>query len=535
MPFIIRDIKAETAFTAEEIFLRALKKVKLGREYLPFCRMNRLSVDARKREDIHFCASVWVDTGDASLERRICSRYGCTPVEDINFHELYRRYERDSIPESRRPVIAGFGPAGMFAALLLARCGYRPIVLERGADADKRKKQAELFKSGGSFDENTNVQFGEGGAGTFSDGKLVTRVKDTRCRYVLESFAEFGAPAEILYKAKPHVGTDNLINIVKNIRAEVIRLGGEVRFETPLTGIGVNIGRVVYAGSGEDIIPTCGIIGAVGHSARDTFTMLHSCGIDMEPKAFAVGARIEHTRQSVRESLYGKYSDDPRLPEGEYNLNFTPRDTGRGVYTFCMCPGGTVIDSRSEEKSIVTNGCSEYARDGRNSNSAVVVSVSPKDFGDGVFDGMAFCERIERAAYTAGKGFAPCCTVGSFINGSGDLKDAAVEPTLLPGVTAADFHSFMPSFVTDAMKRGLSEFSKRMHCFGEKGAVLTAPETRTSSPVRIIRGEDMQSLSVKGFFPCGEGAGYAGGITSAAVDGLRQAEAFMEEEAGLRV
>ncbi|MBQ5311949.1 MAG: hypothetical protein ILP19_07925, partial [Oscillospiraceae bacterium] len=359
--------------------------------------------------------------------------------------------------------------------------------------------------------------------GTFSDGKLTTRIKDPLCRYVSKRLVEFGAPKEIMARAKPHIGTDNLINIVTNIRRHIIALGGEIHFNTAVDGIEIKNGSITAVHTKNGTTPAAAAIFAIGHSARDTFEMLLENNVAMQAKAFAVGARIEHTQQSVNESLYGKvYS--PLLPVGEYQLSYTK---GRGVYTFCMCPGGVVVASQNENGTIVTNGMSRFARDGCNANSAVIVTVGTEDFGSGVLDVVKFSGQIERRAYSVGKGLAPASTVKAFLSGKASLEGASVSPTYLPGVTEADLNDVFPKFISDSLKTGLDVFSRRMNCFGDGGAVLTAPETRTSSPVRILRGDDMQSITVKGLFPCGEGAGYAGGIMSAAVDGIKQAQAVM--------
>lgn len=512
---IIHGINVPVGTREEEIVSLALRRagMKQADAYI-----HKISLDARKRNDIKLSASVCI-RADAAAEKRLAGRADCIYTDDVPYAPVIRGSEK----AEGRIVVAGFGPAGMFAALTLAQMGYRPLVLERGSSMDRRIQSVESYRSGGELDEECNVQFGEGGAGTFSDGKLTTRIKDPICRYVSLVLAEHGAPKQILTLAKPHIGTDRLTGVVRSIRERIIALGGEVRFDTKLDGIGTKDGRLVSVSAAGEDIPCRALIAAIGHSARDTFEMLLGAGIDMSAKAFAVGARIEHTQESVNRSLYGDIYD-PLLPVGEYQLSFTK---GRGVYTFCMCPGGTVMASASGRGEIVTNGMSTYARDGKNANSAVIVSVSPADFGTHPLDGIRFAHDIERRAYEMGEGYAPASTVSAFLEDRASLAGCTVTPTYLPGVRECVLSDVLPHIVTDKMKEGLGVFARRMKCFGDGGAVLTAPETRTSSPVRITRAEDMQS-NIKGVFPCGEGAGYAGGIMSAAVDGIRQAQAVMD-------
>ncbi|MBQ5317373.1 MAG: hypothetical protein J6I96_07445 [Oscillospiraceae bacterium] len=513
---IVQNITAPLGSTAEEIVSLARKRI--GRADVRSSNIHKISLDARKHDDIKLNASVCFSLTD-SEEQRLAGKDFITYVSNEPFRPVITG---DEIPDGRIAVV-GFGPAGMFAALVLAEAGYRPIVLERGGDADTRARAVNEYQSGGKLDESSNVQFGEGGAGTFSDGKLTTRIKDPLCRYVSKRLTEFGAPDEIMTRAKPHIGTDNLIGIVKNIRKHIIAHGGEIRFNTAAESIDIKNGRITAIHTKDEVIPVSAAVFAIGHSARDTFEMLLEKNVAMQAKAFAVGARIEHTQKSVNESLYGS-TDNPLLPVGEYQLSYTK---GRGVYTFCMCPGGQVVASQNENGTIVTNGMSRFARDGKNANSALVVTVGTDDFGNDVLDGVRFAEKIERRAFTLGNGYAPASTVKAFLSGRASLEGASVSPTYLPGVTETDLNLLFPEFISEHLKTGLHIFSRRMKCFADGGAVLTAPETRTSSPVRILRGDDMQSITVKGLFPCGEGAGYAGGIMSAAVDGIKQAQAVM--------
>ncbi|MBR7007117.1 MAG: NAD(P)/FAD-dependent oxidoreductase [Ruminococcus sp.] len=521
MPIITDQIKAGLEEDNQSIIEKGLRQLGSYRKNVVSCGIHKISLDARKRNDIHYVCSVCAGLSDSQLEKKLCEknkklRYVApaefTPVISDNKAE-------------GRVVVAGFGPAGMFCALALAEQGYAPLVLERGECIQKRTERVSSFWAGGELNENSNVQFGEGGAGTFSDGKLTTRINDPLCRYVLERFVSFGAPEEILTKAKPHIGTDKLREVVKAIRERIISLGGEVRFETALKDIRLENGSVssVITSSGEE--KTSALVLALGHSARDTFEMLASKGITMQAKAFSVGARIEHLQADVEKSLYGELAGSKLLPKGEYQLSW--RNNGRGVYTFCMCPGGSVVASASEAGGIVTNGMSEYARDGKNANAALVVGVSPEDFGSNALDGVAFARSIERRAYEMTGGYkAPATTVRGFLSSKPD-HDSPVIPTYRPGIVPCDLSKLFPDFVTQMLKLGLESFSHKMACFGDGNAILTAPETRTSSPVRITRNDAMTALGTLNLYPCGEGAGYAGGIMSAAVDGLRTALSIM--------
>jgi uncharacterized FAD-dependent dehydrogenase len=454
------------------------------------------------------------------VEQRLISR-GAKAMPNASF----------SFPKStasgERALIVGFGPAGIFAGLCLAENGSKPVIIERGGTVDERAEAVTRFWESGELDENSNVQFGEGGAGTFSDGKLTTRINDRRVRFILETFVKYGAPEEILHQAKPHIGTDNLQKIVKRIRERIIELGGEVRFNTRLTDINVKGGKItsitVTDGDTEYEIPCDKLILAIGHSSHDTVKMLLSHGVNIASKPFSVGVRIEHKQADIDTSLYGERRQRYKnLPKGEYQLSKRFPD-GRAVYSFCMCPGGAVVASSSERETIVTNGMSLYARDGENANSAVCVSVSAADFGGNPLDGMEFARKIERAAYSSNY-FAPACSVKGFLSDKPSLNGINVTPTYKPGVREADFREIFPGFVINTLKIGLDDFSRKLRAFGSGEAVLTAPETRTSSPVRIMRLDNFSSETLSNLFPCGEGAGYAGGIVSSAADGLKTAE-----------
>lgn len=434
-------------------------------------------------------------------------------------------------PPEKRPVIAGFGPAGMFAALVLARAGARPIVLERGPDAETRRTRVEAFRAGGPLDPECNVQFGEGGAGAFSDGKLNTGTHDFRIGWVLTQLAAHGAPENILWDAKPHIGTDILMEVVRRIREDVIASGGEVRFNNRLVGLDLRDGAVsavlAAAPQGEYRLPCDRLILAVGHSARDTFQLLHGLGVPMEPKPFSMGVRIEHRQSAVDLAQYG--GERGGLPPADYALSVHLPD-GESAYTFCMCPGGEVFAAASETGGVVTNGMSFHARNGENANAAVLVTLRPEDFPyPGALGGMYWQRDIEKAAFRYGGGDykAPAQLAGDFLRGRPSAGPRSVLPTYRPGVRWGDLRAVLPERITEVLARALPEFGKKLRGFDAPDAVLTAPETRSSSPVRIIRGEGRCS-AVKGLYPCGEGAGYAGGITSSAVDGMRCAESVLE-------
>jgi len=525
MPVIVNQIKAPLGADKDTVIRSARKRLSVSAAEIVSAHIYKTSLDARKRDDIHYVHSVIFSLSNRMLEEKLAAKDArLTYAAGSSFEPVISQKKAEG-----RVVVTGFGPAGMFCALALAEQGYRPLVIERGESIEQRVESVERFMKFGTLNISSNIQFGEGGAGTFSDGKLTTRIKDPLCRYVLERMVEFGAPEEILTKAKPHIGTDKLRRVVKGIRERIISLGGEVRFSTELNDIaldGRKIGQVIFTGGSEQV---SALVLAIGHSARDTFELLHNKGIFLEAKPFSVGARIEHRQSAVDESLYGSHAGDPMLPKGEYQLSYR-ENGGRAAYTFCMCPGGYVVPAASEEGGIVTNGMSEFARDGRNANSALVVSVSPEDFGNKPLDGMYFARRIEQNAYAQSGGYKACATsVGGFLSGKADLN-TNIEPTYSLGITAADYEKIFPKQVTDMMRTGLKVFSRKMKCFGDGKALLCAPETRTSSPVRITRDKDrLTSLSCDNLYPCGEGAGYAGGIMSAAVDGLNTALKIMAE------
>lgn len=526
MPIIISEVKSALDESKEEILFKTLKKFKISLEEISSMDIYKTSLDARRHSDIHFVNSIYISLVASNREINICknNRF-CTHVQPSGFNPI-----RMTDNYCGRPIIVGFGPAGMFCALALAENGYRPIVLERGESIENRIHNVSNFWNGGNFNEHSNVQFGEGGAGTFSDGKLTTRIKDELCRYVFERLVEFGAPNDILTKAKAHIGTDKLRNVVKNIRNRIVQLGGEVYFNSKMEDFTILNNKVISVKSKHLEISPCAMILAVGHSARDTFELVLSKDIMVQPKPFSVGVRIEHSQESVNRSLYGEHFNNPLLPVGEYQLSHRMKD-GRAVYTFCMCPGGYVVPSSSEVGGVVTNGMSEYARNGKNSNSAMVVSVSSKDYGEHPMDSINFARTIEQKAYIlTGKTYkAPAISVGGFLNDKIEVS-SNISPTYARGVIPCDLNKLFPNFITDMLKVGINQFSKKMQCFGDTNAIMTAPETRTSSPIRILRDIDtLNSVSVTNLYPCGEGAGYSGGITSSAVDGLKVALKVMEK------
>lgn len=484
-------------------------------------KLHRKSVDARRKNDIHFCCSVLVEVKNEEKFLKTNKNAAVYKKQEYRWLKCERK------PENR-PVVVGFGPAGMFAGLTLAKAGLCPLIIERGSKVEERTIAVREFFEGGKLNIECNVQFGEGGAGTFSDGKLNTGIKNPKCRTVLEVLHLMGAPEKILTDAKPHIGTDILVDVVRNIRKEILSLGGEILFDTKLEKINILNGKISsIVANGKEILCD-NLVLATGHSARDTYKMLLSEGVNMVQKPFAVGVRIEHLQEDINRSLYGENCSHPNLGAADYKLA-CHLENGRGVYTFCMCPGGEVINASSEENMTAVNGMSNSRRDGVNSNSALLVGVNPEDFGgDYVLAGCDFQEKIEKSAYNIGRGRVPVNTVGNFVFGE-EFKISKIKPSVKPDYVYSDFEDIFPPFVLESLKKGILEFGKKIKGFDDPEAVLTAPETRSSAPVRITRNENFQSSNVLGLYPCGEGAGYAGGIVSAAVDGMTIAEEIISQ------
>ena len=515
----IKDIKIREDLLEEKVLEKALQKNRLQKEDVKKWYIYKKSIDARKKEDIFYNYTIDIELKDKNKEKRF------EKIEEYKMPEI--KVKRTS---KIQPVIIGAGPAGLFSALIFVENGIKPILIERGKRVEDRVKDVEEFINNRKFNPKSNIQFGEGGAGTFSDGKLNTGNSSIYSRKVLEEFVKFGAPKEIMYVAKPHLGTDNLVKIVKNIREYILQQGGEIFFEEEVIDFEIEKGQIKSVITNQKRkIETDSVILAIGHSARDTFKKLNELGVKIAPKNFAVGVRIEHLQKDINMAQYGNKTK-LRLGSADYKLVYHASN-GRTCYTFCMCPGGKVMASNSEESSIVTNGMSNFARDGENANSAVLVNITPEDFkGDSPLEGMYFQQELEEKAFKLGGSNynAPIQRVADFLNDKKSTFIGEVKPTYKPGVTLANLQEILPDFVTKTLKEGLIYFDKKIAGFASADAILTGVETRSSSPVTIKRNEQKMA-SVQGIYPCGEGAGYAGGIMSAAVDGIKVANAILAQ------
>lgn len=521
----INQLKLQIPHTEEALEKKIQKTLHLKKGDSFTYRIHRQSLDARRKPELFYVYTVDVTVSNENAVLKHC-KGNIQKVEEKH----YQIPSHGTEILNARPIVIGSGPAGLFCAYLLALEGYRPLVVERGACVEERKKDVDRFWETGVLDPSSNVQFGEGGAGTFSDGKLNTLVKDKtgRNRFVLETFVKFGADKDILYANKPHIGTDILIDVVSQMRQEIISLGGEFYFHTQVTDVDLTSKTLklvhLSENSAEEEVSAGAAVFAIGHSARDTFEMLYKHQIPMRAKSFAVGVRIEHPQTLIDHSQYGRDRGND-LPAAAYKLTEN-LDNGRGVYTFCMCPGGYVVNASSEAGRLAVNGMSYSGRDGQNANSAVIVTVTPEDYGtDDVLAGMAFQRKLEEAAYRAGEGKIPVQLFGDFCEDKASEAEGRVTPQMKGAYHWTNLRPVFPEVIADSLEEGIRSFDQKIKGYADADTVLSGVESRTSSPVRILRDETLQS-SVRGLYPCGEGAGYAGGITSAAMDGLKTAEAI---------
>lgn len=530
---MIRVTEIRLALDEDEAVLkaRAAKILKINEKYISSYTIFKKSVDARKKDDVHFTYAL--DVIITLDEEQIVAKCKSNKASIVKpyIYELPQNKRSSQF----RPIVVGFGPAGMLAGLILAQAGAMPIILERGKDIDARQRDVNEFWTKRKLDEESNVQFGEGGAGTFSDGKLTTGIKSPYIRKVLEELYEAGAPEEILYSSKPHIGTDRLAIVVKNIRKKIESLGGEVRLECKLDKLYTANGAIqgvsyIHRGERTDI-ETDSVIMAIGHSARDTVEMLYKLGVEIIQKPFSVGARIEHPQSLINKAQYGEFANHPKLGAADYKLACHGLHE-RGAYTFCMCPGGTVVAAASEKEGVIVNGMSSLARDGENANSALLVGIEPKDFpSEHPLAGIYYQREIEHNAFLLAGGDyrAPAQLVGDFLQGKKSTQLGSVQPTCPTGVTLTNLDECLPQKVSATMKDAIVQMDRKLNGFNMYDAVLTAPETRSSSSVRILRDEFFE-CNIQGVYPCGEGAGYAGGIVSAAVDGIKCAHSVLSDE-----
>lgn len=513
--FRINNIKIRKDFTDNEIFEFVLSRFHINKDDVKTWYISKKSIDARKKDDVHYSYCIDMD------------------LKNEHKYSKFEKIKEKEMPEivvnrtsAVSPVIIGAGPAGLFAAITLVQNGIKPIIIEQGQTVEQRKATVDNFLNDGKLNTLSNVQFGEGGAGTFSDGKLTTGINNPLCKKVLQEFVNFGAPEQILYLSKPHIGTDNLIKIIKNIREYIISKGGTFLFNEKVKDFEFKDNKIsaIYC---SKKIETDTVILAIGHSSRDTFEKLYEKGINMEQKNFSVGVRIEHLQSEINKAQYGEITK-LKLPSAEYKFAYHAPN-GRSCYTFCMCPGGVVMPSSSEENTIVTNGMSNFLRDGKNANSALLVNISPEDFeSSSPLAGINFQKTLEEKAFILGGSnyFAPIQKVEDFLNNTVSTSIGEIEPSYKPGYTLSNLNDLFPQFVNETLKSGIKYFDNKLKVFANPNAILTGPETRSSSPVKIPRNESFVS-NIDGLYPCGEGAGYAGGIMSAAVDGIKCAIAVL--------
>ncbi len=514
----------------EKTLLEAVeKKLRVPAKNIKKQTIVKRSLDARKKDKIFFVYQLEVNL--LTDEVKVVNRINHQDVQMVKPKKRDNLLQIGSSPLQYPPVIIGAGPSGLFAGLELAKHGYKPIILERGRDVERRNKDILEFWRTGELNVHSNVQFGEGGAGTFSDGKLTTRISDSRIDDVFHTFVENGAPEQILYDHKPHIGTDYLKKIVYNLRKKLIEMGATIRFDALVTKINIEEGKIIGVEVNHKLkIPADVVIIAIGHSARDTYEMLYEQGVEIQGKPLAIGARIEHPQQLINQAQYGNFANAPQLGAADYTLvkKAGSEEDDRASYSFCMCPGGVVVAAASEKGMVVTNGMSYYSRASRVANSALVSTISTKDFkGDHPLAGIEYLRKYEKKAYQLGGGGykAPAQKVGDFLDGVASTNlDGDFKPTYRPGVTPTDLHLTLPDFVSRSLENAIAEFGRKLKGYDSRDAILTGIETRTSAPVRIPRNEEFQSTNIEGLYPAGEGAGYAGGIVSAAVDGLRVAE-----------
>ena len=514
----IRQIKLPINHKEEDLINKICKKIDINKKDIKKIIINKKSIDARK--EINYTYEVDIET---NKEKKILNKKIKDIIKTPNEKYTFSITGRKTLKE--KPIIIGSGPAGLFCAYFLAKNGYKPIIIERGEEIDKRIKTVEKFWKDNILNTNSNVQFGEGGAGTFSDGKLNTTSKDIRIKEILKIFVKNGAPKEILYIKNPHIGTDILRKVIKNIRNEIIKYGGNIIFNTCLNDIIIENNKIKKIKINNEIINTETIVLALGHSSRDTFRMLFNKNIKIEAKPFAIGVRVQHKQLLIDKNQYGK--EYKKLPRASYKLTYKSSE-GRGVYSFCMCPGGFVVNSSSEKEKLVINGMSNYKRDEENANSAIIVTINEKDFGNSPLDGIKFQEKLEKLTYKEGQGKIPTQLFKDFKNNKITTKFGKINPVMKGNYQFSNLNNIFPNYITKALIEGIENFNRKIKGFSDDDTILAAIESRTSSPIKIIRDENLES-NIKGIYPCGEGAGYAGGIITSAIDGIKVAEAIAKK------